>query len=158
MKIDVFKIVFIVILVFTLKINAQQKVFSKKEVGKFKENEKFYLDKNVKNILHDLKINFEIASFGGCGSEEMCFITLRFDDRKDYSRLLKNGLKPARLTIFIKEHDQKTRKLFSSDNNRMEIEREHFKNKSNIRMLEDYKKFIVAMIYANSEQPETKKE
>ncbi|MCY0968211.1 hypothetical protein [Chryseobacterium wangxinyae] len=158
MKVFVFKIVFAVILVVTLKISAQQKVYSKNDIGKFKENEKFYLNKNVKNVLRDLKINFETASFGGCGSEEMCFIVLRFDARKDYFKLIKNGIKPARLMIFIKEHDQKTNKLFSPDKNRLEIERNHLKNNSNIRILKDYKKFIVAMIYANSEQQETKKE
>ncbi|AZB28924.1 hypothetical protein EB354_06455 [Chryseobacterium balustinum] len=96
----VLKIILPAILVFTFKLNAQQKVYSKQEIGKFKENEQFYLNKKVKNILRDLKVNFEIAYVGGGWSEEMSFIVLRFNNRKDEYQLQQKGIKLARLTLF----------------------------------------------------------
>lgn len=154
----VLKIILPAILVFTFKLNAQQKVYSKQEIGKFKENEQFYLNKKVKNILRDLKVNFEIAYVGGGWSEEMSFIVLRFNNRKDEYQLQQKGIKPARLTLFIKEQDVETNKLFYSEIKRIGFYRDSLKNKSNAQILKDYKNLTVAMIYANSEQPEIKKE
>lgn len=154
----VLKIILPVILVFTFKLNAQQKVYSKQEIGKFKENEQFYLNKKVKDVLRDLKVNFEIAYVGGGWSEETSFITFRFNNRKDDYQLQQKGIQPARLTLFIKERDAKTNKLFLSGEKRIAFYRDSLKNKSNQQILKNYKNLTVGMIYANSEQPEIKKE
>ncbi|WP_426474473.1 hypothetical protein [Chryseobacterium balustinum] len=154
----VLKIILPAILVFTFKLNAQQKVYSKQEIGKFKENEQFYLNKKVKNVLRDLKVNFEIAYVGGGWSEETSFIALRFNNKTDEYQLQQKGIKPARLTLFIKERDVETNKLFYSETKRITFYRDSLKNKSNKQILKDYKNLTVAMIYANSEQQETKKE
>ncbi|REC43619.1 hypothetical protein [Chryseobacterium sp. 5_R23647] len=154
----VLKIILPIILVLTFKLNAQQKVYYKQEIGKFKENEQFYLNKKVKNVLRDLKVNFEIAYVGGGWSEETSFITFRFNNRKDDYQLQQKGIKPARLTLFIKERDVETNKLFYSVTKRITFYRDSLKNKSNKQILKDYKNLTVAMIYANSEQPEIKKE
>lgn len=158
MNINVSRIILLIILIFTFKLNAQQKVYSKQEIGKFKENENFYLNKKVKDVLRDLKVNFEIAYVAGGWSEEMSFIVLRFSNRKDEYRLQQKGIKPARLTLFIKEQDVETNKLFYSETKRIGFYRDSLKNKSNQQILKNYKNLTVGMIYANSEEPETKKE
>lgn len=149
----VLKIILPAILVFTFKLNAQQKLYSKQEIGKFKENEQFYLNKKVKNVLRDLKVNFEIAYVGGGWSEETSFIALRFNNKTDEYQLQQKGIKPARLTLFIKERDVETNKLFYSETKRITFYRDSLKNKSNKQILKDYKNLTVAMLYANSEQP-----
>lgn len=153
----VLKIILPIILVFTFKLNAQQKVYSKQKIGKFKENEKFYINKKVKDVLRDLKINFDLAYVGGGWSEEMSFITFRFNNRKESYQLQQKGINPARLTLFIKEQDAETNKLFYSETKRIAFYRDSLKNKSNQQILKDYKNLTVGMIYANSEEPETKK-
>jgi hypothetical protein len=149
----VLKIILPIILVLTFKLNAQQKVYSKHEIGKFKENEQFYLNKKVKDILRDLKVNFEIAYVGGGWSEETSFIALIFNNKTDDYQLKQKGIKPARLMLFIKERDVETNKLFYSETKRITFYRDSLKNKSNAQILKDYKNLTVAMIYANSEQP-----
>lgn len=88
----------------------------------------------------------------------MSFIVLRFSNRKDEYQLQQKGIKPARLTLFIKEQDVETNKLFYSETKRIGFYRDSLKNKSNQQILKDYKNLTIGMIYANSEQPETKKE
>jgi hypothetical protein len=157
MNINVLKIILLIALILSFKLNAQQKVYYKKEIGKFKENEKFYVNKKVKDVLKDLKINFDLAYVGGGWYEETSFIAIRFNTRKEDHLLQKNGTKPARLTLFIKERDSETNKLFYSETKRIAFYRDSLKNKSNAQILKDYKNLTVLMIYANSEEAETKK-
>jgi hypothetical protein len=152
-----FKIVLLFSLIFSFKLSCQQKIYSKQEIGKFKKNEKFYLNKKVKDVLKDLKVNFETAFFGGGWIEETSFISLRFNKVKDYNQLQARGLKPAKMTIFIKEQDTETNKLFFSDPRKV-IYRDSLKNQSNKRILKAYKNLTVLMIYANSEEAKTKEE
>ncbi|WP_315057251.1 hypothetical protein [Chryseobacterium indoltheticum] len=88
----------------------------------------------------------------------MSFIVLRFNNRKDEYQLQQKGVKPARLTLFIKEQDLETNKLFYSETKRIGFYRDSLKNKSNAQILKDYKNLTLGIIYANSEQPEIKKE
>ena len=148
-------ILILLVLNFSFKLRSQQKVYFKQEIGKFEENQKFYHGKKVKDVLKDLKVDIEFAILGGGSVEESNFISLRFDNKKDYNQLQEKGIDPARLTLFIKESDSKTNKLFYSEE-RKTIDRDHLKNKSNIKILKDYANFTIIMIEANSQQPKTK--
>lgn len=153
MKFDLTQSKKIILLVFILslglQLNAQEKVYFKQGIGKFEKNKNFYINKKVKDILKDLKVNFETVIFGGGWSEESNFIALRFNNSKDSNKLKEKGIDPAKLTLFIKEYDPETNKLFYSEKRKI-ISRDSIKNKS---ILKGYKELTILEIIANSEQP-----
>ncbi|MGX5684099.1 hypothetical protein ACWKWW_06015 [Chryseobacterium cucumeris] len=140
----------LIALSFFYKMNAQEKVSSKQTVGRFEAKKNNYTGKKVKDLLKDLKLDIQLVTFGGGSPEANNFITLRFID--DVRNSDKNA-KSAKITLFIKEHDSATNKLFQSTSGvKKRIKRDPVKYKTNEDMLKGYENLTIIEIYANSEK------
>lgn len=131
------------------KVNAQEKVFLKQDVGKFAINKNYYKGKKVKDLLKDLKLDIQLLIIGGGTSEENNFVAIRFIDSTNNPDI---NAKSAKMTLFIKERDEQTNKLFLNDSSFKRIKRDNVKYKSNEDLLRVYENLTILDIDASSEK------
>ncbi|NIF04933.1 hypothetical protein F3J23_05715 [Chryseobacterium sp. Tr-659] len=147
---NIYTFILLITLIFSFKMNAQEKITSKQNVGKFQAQKNYYTGKKVKDLLKDLKLDIQLVTFGGGSPETNNFITIRFID--DIRNSDKNA-KSAKITLFIKEHDSDTNKLFQNTPGlKKRIKRDSAKHKSNEDLLKDYQNLTIIDIYASSEK------
>ncbi|UKB81885.1 hypothetical protein LF887_12770 [Chryseobacterium sp. MEBOG06] len=147
---NTFTFILLITLSFFYKMNAQEKVSSKQTIGRFEVKKNNYIGKKVKDLLKDLKLDIQLVTFGGGSPEANNFITIRFID--DIRNSDKNA-KSAKITLFIKEHDSTTNKLFQSTSGlKKRIKRDNVKYKTNEDILKRYENLTIIEIYANSDK------
>ncbi|WP_124531893.1 hypothetical protein [Chryseobacterium sp. KBW03] len=147
---NTFTFILLITLSFFYKMNAQEKVSSKQTIGTFEVKKNNYIEKKVKDLLKDLKLDIQLVTFGGGSPEANNFITIRFID--DIRNSDKNA-KSAKITLFIKEHDSITNKLFQSTSGlKKRIKRDNVKYKTNEDILKGYENLTIIEIYANSDK------
>ncbi|MFZ4928822.1 hypothetical protein [Chryseobacterium sp. Mn2064] len=133
------------------QINAQEKIYSKNDIGKFEINKKYYLGKKVKDVLSDLKVDIQLIILGGGTVEENNFIAIRFIDNTNNPEV---NAKSAKLTLFVKERDHKTNSLFLSTPSGFKriYKKDEEQYKTNEDLLKAYENLSIIDISASSEK------
>lgn len=136
------KIALLKLTMLTATINAQTTINSREQFNKLERSTQNYKGKPLEYFLKDLKLEIKSISYLKKNEEGSNQIILRFDNREKYNTLRKQGIMPARITIWFYDNHE-TQRAFKSLNAYGLLE---------ASSVNQFKKLLIENIFSNSDQ------